>query len=120
MQAFGPAVRNGGTKLDTAGAVKKGTGMIGGSIWGVVQVKTAEDKCQNAAGTLNYQMPSLDGAGLRRMQIPWAGVFCPAEPVSAEIAFPDAAAAAVKPEKLIWAGELRDMAFSFSTPVAWK
>jgi len=54
------------------------------------------------------------------MQIPWTAIFCPAEPLSAEVSFPDAEAAGVKPEKLIWAGETREAAFGFSTPTSWK
>ena len=99
------------------GDIKQATGMIDGKPWGVVKVKVS-DKCQDAAGTLNYFIPS-DGQS-KRMQIPWVGVFCPGEPISAEINFPDAQTSDVKPEKLLWAGETREIAFNFTTPTAWK
>jgi hypothetical protein len=117
QRVWGPAVRSGGTKLESIGETKQAIGMMGGKPWGTVTIKTS-DKCQDAAGTLNYFIP--DGGQIKRMQIPWSAIFCAGEPVSAEINFPDAEAAEVKPEKLLWAGESREAAFNFTTPVAWK
>jgi hypothetical protein len=117
QKIWGPAVRHGSTKLESMGEIKQATGMIDGKPWGIVKVKTS-DKCQDAAGTLNYFIPQQ--AQIKRMQIPWAAVFCAGEPVSAEINFPDAEAAGVKPEKLLWAGEARENAFNFTAPTVWQ
>jgi hypothetical protein len=119
QQIWGPAVRSGGTELESKGDIRQATGVMSGQTWGVVQIKTT-DKCQDAAGTLNYFIPSADGSRLSLMQIPHTSIFCAAEPVSVEISFPDAEASGVKPEKLIWAGELREAAFGFTQPVQWK
>lgn len=118
-QIWGSAVRSGGTRLESKGDVMQATGTMGGKTWGTVQIKSS-DKCQNAAGTLNYLIPAADGSRLSRMQIAWSSVFCPAELLSAEISFPESDAAAVKPEKLLWAGEMREAAFSFTQPLALK
>jgi hypothetical protein len=117
QKIWGPGVRSGSTKLESMGEIKQATGMIGSKPWGIVKIKTS-DKCQDAAGTLNYFIP--EGEQLKRMQIPWTAIFCAGEPVSAEINFPDADAAGVKPEKLLWAGESKEAAFNFTTPTAWK
>lgn len=117
QKIWGPAVRSGGTRLESMGEVKQAIGVMEGKVWGTVQIKVS-DKCQDAAGILNYLIP--DGGRVKRMQIPWSAIFCAGEPVSADITFPDSEAASVKPEKLIWAGETREAAFNFTTPVAWK
>lgn len=117
QRIWGPAVRSGGTKLENLGEVKQATGMMGGKPWGIVKIKTS-DKCQDAAGTLNYFIP--DAGQLKRMQIPWSAIFCAGEPVSAEVSFADPEAADVKLEKVLWAGESREAAFNFTTPTVWK
>ncbi len=116
---WGSGIRSGGTKLETVDGVLQATGMMNGKVWGTVQIKTS-DQCGPAGGTLNYFIPSPDGSKLSRMQIPFSTIACGAEPVSAQIDFPDADIAGVKPEKLLWAAELREAAFGFTQPVAWK
>lgn len=116
---WGSGIRSGGTKLETADGVLQATGMMSGKVWGTVRIKTS-DQCGNAAGTLNYFIPSPDGSKLSRMQIPFATIACGAEPVTVEINFPDPDIAGVKPEKLLWAAELREAAFGFTQPAVWK
>jgi|tagenome__1003787_1003787.scaffolds.fasta_scaffold20847352_1 hypothetical protein len=118
-QIWGAGIRSGGTKLESTGEFLEATGVMNGKVWGTVRIKTS-DQCQNAAGTLIYFIPSPDGSKLSRMQIPWSSLACGAEPVSAQIDFPDEDLAGVKPEKLLWAAELREGAFGFTQPVIWK
>jgi hypothetical protein len=116
---WGAGIRSGNTKLERADGVLQATGMMSGKVWGTVKIKTS-DPCGNAAGTLNYFIPSTDGSTLFRMQIPFSATACGAEPVSAEINFPDSDIAGVKPQKLLWAVELREAAFGFTQPAVWK
>ena len=116
---WGSGIRSGGTRLESSGGTLQATGMMNGKVWGAVTIKTS-DQCGNAGGTLNYFIPSADGSKISKMQIPFSTIACGAEPVSAEINFPDADIAGVKPEKLLWAAELREAAFGFTQPVAWK
>ena len=116
---WGSGVKNGGTKLESEDGVLQATGTMGGKVWGTVKIKTS-DQCQNSSGTLHYFIPSPDGSKLSRMQLPYTSIACGAEPITAEINFPDTDVAGVKPEKLLWAAELKESAFGFTQPVAWK
>lgn len=71
--------------------------------------------CIDFAGFLNYVGEAGGGAGLSLLRIPYAGDFCPAEPVSVEIAGPEGSALdRIRVDAMLGGGRLRGGTFAFT------
>lgn len=80
-------------------------------------VKPKGEDCPQVAGTLNYLGNVKAKSALNRLQIPFAGEYCAAEPVSVDINAPDGSALAdLKVVKVLGAGQFRGH-FSFGRPL---
>lgn len=108
---FGGDIALGGTQLEEGRA----TGIRNGQPWVQIEVKPSTE-CQDAGGTLNYPISAS-----QMIQIPYLAEACKAEPVSATITLPQGEkGAGLKPEKLIWAVELKNTRFALTNPVTMK
>jgi hypothetical protein len=114
---MGLPVRNGTAQLEETVSGRRAIGMVNGHNVVEAEVRSSALPCAAAAGTLNYPV-QLKGKILVN-RIPFAGDWCGAEPVSLKVTAPAGDPfAALVPVKLVWAGEFRNGAFSFSRPVA--
>lgn len=114
-EVYGFPVRNGSARLERTADGKRATGLVGGKEVVVAEVKSS-DECGAAGGLLYY--PTV-----KRVvsEIPFAGDWCKAEPVSVNVVAPAGDVfAALKPVKLLWAGEFRNGAFSFGWPTPMR
>lgn len=114
---LGLPVRNGTVVHEETVQGRRSTGQINGQPIVIAEVKSSAVPCSPVAGTLNYPV-QMKGKILVN-QIPYAGNWCAAEPVSLKVV---AAAgdvfAKLVPAKVLWAGEFRNGTFALSAPTA--
>jgi hypothetical protein len=114
-EVYGFPVRNGSARLERTADGKRATGMVGGKEVVVAEVKSS-DECGPAGGLLLY--PTVKQVV---SEIPFAGDWCKAEPVSVNVVAPAGDVfSTLKPVKLLWAGEFRNGAFSFGWPTPMR
>ena len=96
----------------------EGTAWVGngGAEDGTIRLEVLPaDACVAFAGFLNYVGTAGAGAGLELLRIPYAGDFCPAEPVSVEMSGPEGSALdRLRVERMLAGGRLRDGTFAFT------
>lgn len=113
---MGWPTRVGMSNLEETNTGRRATGMVNGRSVVEAEVKSSALPCDAVAGTLNYPV-QIKGKILVN-QIPFAGDWCGAEPVSLKVTAPAGDPFAVLvPVKVVWAGEFRNGAFALSRPV---
>ena len=111
-------VRNGSSRVETRGQMKRSTGVLNGETFVTVDIKPSNDPCQGVAGTLNYPAMHPRTGQIIVNQIPYAGDMCKAEPVAVKISAPAGDPfAALQPAKVLWAVEFKNGSFAFTQPV---
>ncbi len=114
---LGWPVRAGGSRLETTERGKRGVGLLGDREVMSVEIKPGAEPCQAVKGTLNYL--SLVGAAKKLVvnEIPYIGEFCGAEAIAVRVQAPDGDLLnTIKPNGVLWAGELKNATFAFSRP----
>ena len=113
---LGFPVRNGNVVLEETVQGRRGTGKVNGQPVVIAEVKSSALPCDPVAGTLIYPV-QMKGKILVN-QIPYAGDWCAAEPVSFKVvATAGDVFAKLVPAKVVWAGEFRNGTFALSAPV---
>lgn len=115
--AYGWAVRAGEVTLTETMQGRRGVAKVGGREVLDVEVNLHAVPC-SAVGGINHYVSGTAAKPIVN-QIPFAGQWCGADPVKANVVAPaDDPFAAFVPTKIIWAGEFRDGAIAFTRPVA--
>jgi hypothetical protein len=108
VEYAGFPVRSGGSRFVDDGKIRQAIGSVAGHDFVSVKIKTSTD-CSPAASMLTYTTRK----GL--IEIPFTGSMCKAEPVSVEVtARAGDPFAAFKPQKILWAAEVKDAIFTIT------
>ena len=108
VEYAGFPVRSGGSRFVDDGKIRQAIGSVAGHDFVSVKIKTSTD-CSPAASMLTYTTHK----GL--IEIPFTGSMCKAEPVSVDVtARAGDPFAAFKPQKILWAAEVKDAIFTIT------
>lgn len=108
VEYAGFPVRSGGSRFVDDGKIRQAIGSVAGHDFVSVKIKTSTD-CSPAASMLTYTTRK----GL--IEIPFTGSMCKAEPVSLDVtARAGDPFAAFKPQKILWAAEVKDAVFTIT------
>ena len=115
---FGLPVRNGTSRNEATADGIRAIGTVNGHDFVTVEVKSKPETCKAVAGTHNYPAQNNSSGQIAVNQIPYAGQFCNAEPISVNVTAPAGDPfEGLKPVKVLWAGEFKNGSFSFSRPL---
>ena len=83
-----------------------------------VEIKAKPETCSGVAGTLNYLAANQASGEVAVSQIPYAGEWCEAEATSVKDTAPASdSSGKLEPTSVLWAGEFKNGAFTFSRPL---
>jgi hypothetical protein len=116
-ESYGFPVRLGTSRFESTTDGKRAIGTVNGQDFITVEIKSVPGGCEAAAGRVNYPGVSPATGQVVVNEIPFVGEFCKAEPVSVKVTAPSGDPFSAYPiAKVVWAAELKNGSFSFTTP----
>lgn len=114
---LGWPVRTGGSRHETTERGKRGIGLLGDRVVMSVEIKPSTAPCKPIKGTLSYLSQLGPSKTLVVNEIPYVGELCGAEAIAVKVQAPNGDRLnTLKPTEVLWAGEIKNLTFSFSRP----